>query len=400
MSALVRTTKKQAAGGAAPAEKKRRGVSGPPLDIPPVGRTARKGVRVSNPEMEALIEQAPDDPQGYLIYADWLQQRGDARGELIVLQCARAADPESYRLASLEKALLKTYRAELLFGLGPVQPERGWTANNRTPYRGLTWEYGFLREVRMSRARDASLAESVAALLGHPSARLLRALVLGHTGETLGEPSDYREVLSVLSARAPRTLRSLTLAANPGGGDLGAGLALLRHVERLVVCGEPSLDASSPAAVRELHLIDYDDETLAHWARVDWSGLTQLEILCTPEVRRESTAGLVSMLGRAPNVRRLTLRHQMDDMRGEPVSSDWLLEAVAAAKPPQLQHLDLDIGLMRTEAVRPFDRLLASIAHVCLPIGRVAARDRKAYERAMPNVEWLAEIPEQASPWV
>ncbi|MBA3538368.1 MAG: TIGR02996 domain-containing protein, partial [Deltaproteobacteria bacterium] len=51
--------------------------------------------REPNPKLEAAILADPDDTAAYLVYADWLQSRGDPRGELIVLQ---------HQLGTLDKA--------------------------------------------------------------------------------------------------------------------------------------------------------------------------------------------------------------------------------------------------------------------------------------------------------
>ena len=42
------------------------------------------------PELVAHIVAAPDEDGPRLVYADWLSDRGDPRGELIVVQCALA----------------------------------------------------------------------------------------------------------------------------------------------------------------------------------------------------------------------------------------------------------------------------------------------------------------------
>src|SRR5512143_1029906 len=42
--------------------------------------------------LEASIVADPADPAAYAVYADWLQRRGDPRGELIALQLARDAE--------------------------------------------------------------------------------------------------------------------------------------------------------------------------------------------------------------------------------------------------------------------------------------------------------------------
>src|SRR5688572_17110671 len=53
--------------------------AGPPPTARPVER---------NLELEAVIAADPDAVEPYLVYADWLQARGDPRGELIVVHHA------------------------------------------------------------------------------------------------------------------------------------------------------------------------------------------------------------------------------------------------------------------------------------------------------------------------
>jgi uncharacterized protein (TIGR02996 family) len=60
------------------------------------------------------IRAAPEDDAPRLIYADWLEERGDPRGEFIRLQCALARmdrhDPERAALKEREQELLARYR--------------------------------------------------------------------------------------------------------------------------------------------------------------------------------------------------------------------------------------------------------------------------------------------------
>ncbi|MCR9201550.1 MAG: WGR domain-containing protein [Planctomycetaceae bacterium] len=69
------------------------------------------------PFLEAILE-SPDDPAAYLVYADWLEDSGDAMGELIRIQWQledeglKAADRKP--LVAREKALLKEHEAEWL----------------------------------------------------------------------------------------------------------------------------------------------------------------------------------------------------------------------------------------------------------------------------------------------
>jgi uncharacterized protein (TIGR02996 family) len=79
--------------------------TGPGGSAPPRMRRSRtQGDRdTGNPEIEAQIKANPDDPAPYQIYADWLQERGDPRGELINLQVARQA-ATGQELAELGRA--------------------------------------------------------------------------------------------------------------------------------------------------------------------------------------------------------------------------------------------------------------------------------------------------------
>src|SRR5688572_15486077 len=48
----------------------------------------------ANAELEAAIAADPDQPEPYLVYADWLQSQDDPRGELIVVQHGIYQKPE------------------------------------------------------------------------------------------------------------------------------------------------------------------------------------------------------------------------------------------------------------------------------------------------------------------
>ena len=85
-----------------------------------------------------VILADPEDDLPRLAYADWLEERGDPRGEFIHLQCALArvddADPRSRELSAREQELLTQHAKEWL---GPL--------------RGMvlvpTFRRGFLEEV-------------------------------------------------------------------------------------------------------------------------------------------------------------------------------------------------------------------------------------------------------------
>lgn len=134
---------------------------------PPPGRLrdARSTLPVASLGLDALehIKAAPDDDAPRLVYADQLTERGDARGELITVQCAlaRGGQPRDERIAlrRRERGLLERHG-------------KGWAA-----LAGLatkwTFRRGFVDEARV----DARLAVARAPELV-AKAPLLRRLTL------------------------------------------------------------------------------------------------------------------------------------------------------------------------------------------------------------------------------
>jgi uncharacterized protein (TIGR02996 family) len=57
-------------------------------------------------DFEAAIIADTDDVGAYTVYADWLLERGDPRGELITVQLARETAPDDAALAVLRPVRL------------------------------------------------------------------------------------------------------------------------------------------------------------------------------------------------------------------------------------------------------------------------------------------------------
>src|SRR5262249_8893949 len=92
--------------------------------------------------LQAILE-APDDDTPRLIYADWLEERGDPRGEFIRLQCQLVQldddDPKRRQPERREQILLRNHKWEWLGWLNAV------TDSNR-----FEFERGFVERVRLS----------------------------------------------------------------------------------------------------------------------------------------------------------------------------------------------------------------------------------------------------------
>ena len=101
------------------------------------------------------IAQSPDDDSLRLMYADWLDDRGDPRGELIRVQCALArssADIERTDLQMRERELLSEHSAEWVAPLSRRQTAGasavgGMERSTRSPAQSA-WSTG-----RMSRKK-------------------------------------------------------------------------------------------------------------------------------------------------------------------------------------------------------------------------------------------------------
>jgi uncharacterized protein (TIGR02996 family) len=104
----------------------------PSLDAAPAATPRREEAEA---ELLAAVYRDPDDDGPRLVYADWLEQQGDSRGELIVLQIARENGTTSPKALRREKALIKQHLKTLLGPLATVVSkasagfERGFLAH-------------------------------------------------------------------------------------------------------------------------------------------------------------------------------------------------------------------------------------------------------------------------------
>ena len=187
---------------------------------------------IGEAELVAAIAAAPDDDAPRLVYADWLAERGDPRGELIHLQLARAAMLASdERAAETDKriaALLEEHRAAWLGKLALLGK------------RGL--HFGFDRGLLGAVTGKVSMLATNAAqiLIAAPLLATVN-VVLERTERDLAPLAEtplaprIRE-LSVISAQAARVagwdalalpaLRKLVLSTTAfAPAELGAALA-------------------------------------------------------------------------------------------------------------------------------------------------------------------------------
>jgi uncharacterized protein (TIGR02996 family) len=150
----------------------------------------------TNADLEAAIEQNPDDEHAYLVYADWLQTQDDPRGELIALQAAQLRDPSDKKIATRITELLARHDEALLGELGGEMD--------------VGWHLGFVRTTRLAPDKDPTKpVEALRALLAHPSGRFVQSISFAST-----KGVDPKKIVKLLkNAKQPATLAELHINA-------------------------------------------------------------------------------------------------------------------------------------------------------------------------------------------
>ncbi len=115
----------------------------------------------------------PEDEASWQVLADWLTQRGDARGQLIRIEQRLRSKPGESALEALAS------QAERLRS----EHESSWLAGLIVPPEvALTWQNGFVVGGKLAwnprRGWDADLLSFFEALGAHPTAALLHTLDL------------------------------------------------------------------------------------------------------------------------------------------------------------------------------------------------------------------------------
>jgi uncharacterized protein (TIGR02996 family) len=106
------------------------------------------------PFLEAILE-APDDDTPRLIYADWLEERGDPRGEFIRLQCALTCMPRD------DPHFVEGHRRARLLGL---EHGKTWAAPLKGLINGWRFRRGFIDEVTLPAATFLKRGDELFAL--------------------------------------------------------------------------------------------------------------------------------------------------------------------------------------------------------------------------------------------
>lgn len=298
-----------------------------------------------NAELEAQIAKNPGDPAAYLVYADWLAEKGDPRGELITVSVELEKDPANGKLAERARALHDAHDGDWL----------GEVAGNE--HIVLTWKHGFIDSARIGGAGDyddtpeVDLGELYAKLAPLPSAALMRDLTFGAFGDDDGEPTWHTSWL--VDHGVPPSLRRL--AFDKGGywdiswthlDDLQPVYPLVPNLETLYLkMGHVSLGEIELPNLRdfEIYTGGFDTDNMDSVLKANWP---QLERLILRFGNQEDYGGNCELANVLPLLERKLpkLRHLG---LGNAAFTDELIEPLA--KSPllkQLETLDLSLGMM------------------------------------------------------
>ncbi len=213
-------------------------------------------VEAEHPELEAHLHDGPDVPEPYMVYADWLQEQSDVRGELIALGVAAttmAGTKGGFEATGRFESYLKEHD-ERLFGKLTRQL---WGLID------LTWKYGLVRSIEEVGETSAT-AGLWDELLGLRVCRLVQSIAfnqplgLGVEEAVAAAAPTLKHLKIRVRHRVPsllmaRPLRSLSLS---GGSVALRADSLPDTLDKLelAVADIDSVDASLALGVRELHL--------------------------------------------------------------------------------------------------------------------------------------------------
>lgn len=178
-----------------------------------------------NPELEKAILANPTDREAFAVYADWLMEKGDPRGELISLQ-----------LGNKEGQAKKLIEKHQDYFLGPLAEhqkvhDENWnnaSSSLRTPAQEKEWEKtasqaflwrnGYIYRCRLSHdsysdeSYQGSTAELLAQVFDHPSGRFVVELAFQSNGDP--NEDDLQSIIDVIAKKAPPTVRKITFGDN------------------------------------------------------------------------------------------------------------------------------------------------------------------------------------------
>ena len=173
-----------------------------------------------NPALEKAILANPYDEDAWAVLADWLQEQGDPRGELMALQ-----------MAGKDKAAKTMIEKQAAYFLGPLAEHQRcydgdlgnnarsnsakWVAENK---QAFLWKHGFIHRVRLAHDSYAneefqgSLADVLKLLVAHPSGRFVVEWSFNSNGDPNENPLD--DLWAILAKHPQPATRKILIGDN------------------------------------------------------------------------------------------------------------------------------------------------------------------------------------------
>jgi uncharacterized protein (TIGR02996 family) len=306
-------------------------------------------------DLLAAVLAAPGDDRPRQVYADWLMERGDPRGELVALQC----QPQTPALAWRVRELLGEHERQWLDELG-LRPGEGALVR------------GFVEELTLTEERLEQLPD-----LGQQAPVRLWRLVKRTAGPPRLELLDRLPGVTELELEAARgplrgeaarqlaerpelaRLRALRLRDARGGWDLSRALSVSPHLRELRV-----LDLAGNQLER----------AVAHLYQL--SRLRELDL--SQNQIDDDGVGVMVMWWRQPELRRLSLAHNR-------ISHAGLRSLLRSPLGEGLLELDLSFNPLGAAGPRAMGRVPRPPRLVSLDLRDCLIGDEGA--------SWLADLP-------
>lgn len=308
------------------------------------------------------IIEAPDDENLWSVFADWLSDAGDTRGELILLDLDASNQGSSAAVQQRIEEIVERSQADWL---GPGFA-KVWSACQRQVERGFfqqddldqllqyVWKRGFLSRVTINVPawRGPSGLDILREVIQSPAARLLSDVAVGalEARDHTGGPSTCQEAITVLTSQSLPLKRLHLGAFDPSDqaklarwtvGELSSILEAFPRLQDLHVQGVDayfSEDAPAHQSLRKLRMetLDLAIEGLDPLIFGKFPSLESLALWCGND--GAGIGGMLMMLGQAtPNLRELSLRNSEN--------TDQLVAGLTHSPiAPGLEVLDLSVG--------------------------------------------------------
>jgi uncharacterized protein (TIGR02996 family) len=344
-------------------EKKGYALAAGSAPAPPTSAKKKSAKLASNPALERAIDDDPDDVAALQVYADWLHEQGDPRGELVSLSLAKGAKAKRAYEAHLEA------HAAVLLGAHPELLEVPFT---------VTWKHGFIRELDFDMASfeaddNTDSAQLFRSIVSLPTMRFLTKLTIGDAAIRGVDENDYGPHWKSLAAAGLTALREIvvdyeaienTSLANATAGDFSRVWAACPRLERVELQGGSlKLGAIVAPELKTLWIASagLGRAAVKSVAAATLPKLEKLELwLGRSEYGGDSVvADLDPILdgARLPALRELGLCNALTS------------DAIAARLPKarivkQLRRIDLQLGTMRSEGAQALVAGAAALKHL------------------------------------